>query len=169
MASSTQSIKKLTLYMNLSSSTPSPAALYRLVALTLLSSLLTLATFAQKPPTRTYPGRFYTSVEELPQFPGGQLAMLRFLAQNIKFPNSLDKINYKTGPIIVRFIVAPDGTLHDITIDSQAVLVPEAEKGMDDYRISIIRAVEKMPRWTPARLGGETVAMLYSIPLKIDN
>jgi protein TonB len=154
--------------MNLSSLTPL-SALYRLVVLTLLSSLLTFATFAQKPPARTYPGRFYTSVEELAQFPGGQLAMLRFLAQNIKFPNSLDRINYKTGPIIVRFIVAPDGALHDITVDSQPVLIPEAEKGMDEYRISIIRAVEKMPRWTPARLGGEAVAMLYSIPLKVDN
>lgn len=155
--------------MNLPSLTPRSAAFYRLVLPTLLCSLLTFATFAQKPPTRTYPGRFYTSVEELPQFPGGQLAMLRFLAQNIKFPNSLDRINYKTGPIIVRFIVAPDGALYDIAIDSPPVLVPEAEKGMDEYRISIIRAVEKMPRWTPARLGGETVAMLYSIPLKVDN
>lgn len=155
--------------MNLASLTLRSSAFNRLVVLTLLSSLLTVATFAQKPPARTYTGRFYTSVEELAQFPGGQLAMLRFLAQNIKFPNSLDRINYKTGPIIVRFIVAPDGGLHDITVDSQPVLIPEAEKGMDEYRISIIRAVEKMPRWTPARLGGEAVAMLYSIPLKVDN
>lgn len=116
-----------------------------------------------------YPGKYYTSVERLAQFPGGRSAMLRFLAQHIEFPNSLDRINYQTGPIKVRFIVAPDGKLYDITVDSQPVTIPEAEKGMDEYRISIIRAIEKMPRWQPARMGGLPVAMLYTIPLKVDN
>ena len=120
-------------------------------------------------PPKTYVGRYYTSVEKLAQFPGGQPAMLRFLAKHIDYPASLDKLRYKTGPIKVRFIVAPNGTLHDITIDSAPVRRPEAEKGMDDYRISIIRAVERMPRWTPARLGGAPVAMLYTIPLQVDN
>lgn len=125
---------------------------------------------AQTTSTPTYPvGTFYTSVEKLAQFPGGQEAMLRFLSKNIQFPNSLDRINYKTGPIKVRFIVAPNGTLHDISIDSQPVRIPEAEKGMDDYRISIIRVIEKMPRWTPALMGGKPVAMLYTIPLQVDN
>ncbi|HEY0110905.1 MAG TPA: hypothetical protein VGB67_14800 [Fibrella sp.] len=142
---------------------------YRIVLLALLHGLFGSAAVAQKPPIITYPGRYYTSVEKLAEFPGGQLAMLRFLAQNIEFPNSLDRINYKTGPIKVRFIVAPDGTLHDITIDSQPVLIPEAEKGMNEYRISIIRAFEKMPRWLPARMEGEPVAMLYIVPLKVDN
>ena len=95
--------------------------------------------------------------------------MLRFLARTIQFPSSLDRISYKTGPMKVRFIIAPDGTLHDIAIDSQPVRIPAAEKGMDEYRISIIRAVEKMPRWTPARMGNVPVAMLYTIPLQVDN
>ena len=138
-----------------------------LLLLTLLAGARTV--LAQKIPTRTYPGRYYTSVEKLARFPGGQQAMLRFLANNIQFPSSLDRINYKTGPVRVRFIVAPDGKLHDITIDSQAVLLPAAEQGMDEYRISIIRAVEKMPRWIPAQMGGMPVAMLYTIPLKVEN
>lgn len=142
---------------------------YQIALLALLSSLTGSAALAQKQPSRTYPGRFYTSVEKLAQFPGGRDAMLLFLAQNIQFPSSLDRLHYKTGPIKVRFIVAPDGTLHDITIDSEPVLIPEAEKGMDEYRISIIRAIEKMPHWIPARLGGEPVAMLYTIPIKVDN
>lgn len=141
---------------------------YRLALLVLLNSLMRFDVLAQRPPTRTYPGPFYTSVEKLAEFPGGQSAMLRFLANNIQFPNSLDRINYKPGPIKVRFIIAPDGTIHEITVDSQPVVIPEAEKGMDEYLISIIRAVEKMPRWTPARMGGEPVAMLYTIPLKVD-
>lgn len=120
-------------------------------------------------PRRTYPGRFYTSVEKLAEFPGGRSAMLDFLAKHIDFPNSLDRIQYKPGPITVRFIVAPDGILHDITIDSQPVTNPDAEKGMDAYRISIIRAIEKMPRWQPALMEGAPVAMLYTLPLQVDN
>ncbi len=147
------------------------SGLYRIALLVVLTSLTGSGVLAQAQtaPIVSYPGRYYTSVEKLAQFPGGQAAMLRFLAQNIEFPNSLDRINYKPGPIKVRFIVAPDGTLHDITIDSQPVLVSEAEKGMNEYRISIIRAIEKMPRWTPAQMRGEPVAMLYTIPLKVDN
>ncbi|MBO0950077.1 energy transducer TonB [Fibrella forsythiae] len=146
-----------------------PSVIYRIALFTLLSCLTGATTWAQKKPSRTYPGRFYTSVEKLAQYPGGQEAMLMFLAKNIQFPSTLDRIKYKTGPIKVRFIIAPDGTLHDITVDSQPVLIPEAEKGMDEYRISIIHAIEKMPRWKPAQMGGEPVAMLYTIPLKVDN
>ena len=141
----------------------------RLVLVLLIGFVPGQAAVAQKPIARAYPGKYYTSVEKLAQFPGGQPAMLRFLAKNIDFPSSLDRIKYKTGPIKVRFIVAPDGTIHDITIDSQPVLVSEAEKGMDEYRISIIRAIEKMPRWTPAIMADKPVAMLYTIPLQVDN
>ena len=147
---------------------PSTSRFFRLtLLLTLLIGFHPVS--AQKMPTRTYPGRYYTSVEKLAKFPGGREAMLRFMANNIRFPTSLDRINYKTGPIKVRFVVAPDGKLHDITVDSQAVLLPEAEGGMDEYRISIIRAIEKMPRWIPAKMGGMPVAMLYTIPLKVEN
>lgn len=145
------------------------SGLSRVVLLALLIGWSGSAALGQKLPARTYPGHYYTSVEKLAQFPGGQSAMLRFLAEHIEFPTSLDRINYKTGAIKVNFIVAPDGTLHDITIDSPPVRIPEAEKGMDDYRISIIRAIEKMPRWTPALMAGEPVAMLYTIPLRVDN
>ena len=145
------------------------SGLFRIALLILLTGAVSYTASGQKPPTRTYPGRFYTSVEKLAQFPGGRQAMLNFLAQNIEFPSALDRINYKTGPVKVRFIIAPDGRIYDITVDSQPVLVPEAEKGMDEYRISIIRAIEKMPRWIPAQMGGMPVAMLYTIPLKVDN
>jgi len=155
--------------MTLFLSTRYLSGFYRIVLLALLAGTISYTASAQKSPSRTYPGRFYTSVEKLAQFPGGQKAMLRFLAQNIEFPGSLDRINYKTGPVKVRFIIAPDGKIYDITVDSQPVLIPEAEKGMDEYRISIIRAIEKMPRWTPAQMGGMPVAMLYTIPLKVDN
>ncbi|WP_051054331.1 energy transducer TonB [Fibrella aestuarina] len=134
-----------------------------------LQMALTTAGHAQPKPRRTYPGRFYTSVEKLAQFPGGREAMLRFLADNIEYPNVLDRIQYKPGPVTVRFIVAPDGALYDITVDSKPVTNPEAEKGMDTYRISIIRAIEKMPRWQPAQLDGGPVAMLYTLPLQVDN
>jgi periplasmic protein TonB len=116
-----------------------------------------------------YPGKYYTSVEKLAEFPGGRAKMLDFLAKHIEFPNSLDKIRYKPGPITVRFIVAPDGLLHNITVDSRPVTDPEAEKGMDAYRISIIRAIEKMPRWRPARMNNMAVAMLYTLPLQVEN
>jgi periplasmic protein TonB len=123
----------------------------------------------QEQNSQRYPGKYYTSVEKLAEFPGGRAKMLDFLAKHIEFPNSLDKINYKPGPITVRFIVSPEGTLHNITVDSKPVTNVEAEKGMDVYRISIIRAIEKMPRWRPARMNNMPVAMLYTLPLQVEN
>ena len=129
--------------------------------------LLTTTTEAQKIPRQTYPGRYYTSVEKLAEFPGGRDAMLRFMAEHIDYPTSLDRLKYKTGPMKVHFIVAPDGKLYDITVDSTPTRQVEAQKGMDDYIINIIHAVEIMPRWKPARLNGQPVAMLYTVPIQV--
>lgn len=130
-------------------------------------TLVTTAAEAQKVPRQTYPGRYYTSVEKLAEFPGGRDEMLRFMAKNIEYPSSLDRLKYKTGPMKVRFIVAPDGKLYDITVDSAPVRKIEAQKGMDDYIISIIHAIELMPRWKPARLNGTPVAQLYTVPIQV--
>ncbi|MBO0932931.1 energy transducer TonB [Fibrella aquatilis] len=128
---------------------------------------LSLTATAQKMPKQTYPGRYYTSVEKLAEFPGGRDAMLRFMADHIEYPSALDRMKYKTGPMKVRFIVAPDGKLYDITVDSAPVRKVEAQRGMDDYIISIIHAIEIMPRWQPARLNGQPVAQLYTVPIQV--
>ena len=140
-----------------------------------LGTLATVASFllvitsaeAQKVPRQTYPGRYYLSVEKLAEFPGGRDAMLKFMAHHIEYPTSLDRLKYKTGPMKVRFIVAPDGKLYDITVDSTPVRKVEAQRGMDDYIISIIHAIEIMPKWQPARLDGKPVAMLYTVPIQV--
>ncbi len=128
---------------------------------------LTTAAEAQKVPRQTYPGRYYTSVEKLAEFPGGRDAMLKFMADHIEYPTSLDRLKYKTGPMKVRFIVSPDGKLYDITVDSAPVRRIEAQRGMDDYIISIIHAIEIMPKWQPARLNGQPVAQLYTVPIQV--
>lgn len=130
-------------------------------------SLITMAAKAQKSSHKTYPGRYYTSVEKLAEFPGGRDAMLLFMAEHIDYPTSLDRVKYKTGPMKVHFIVAPDGKLHDITVDSTPARQVAIQKGMDDYIISIIHAVELMPRWKPARLNGQPVAMFYTVPIQV--
>ncbi|MBO0937848.1 hypothetical protein J2I47_14915 [Fibrella sp. HMF5335] len=138
-----------------------------ILAIVVCFSCIETAATAQKMPRQTYPGRYYTSVEKLAEFPGGRDAMLRFMAEHIEYPSSLDRMKYKTGPMKVRFIVSPDGKLYDITVDSVPVQTAEAQKGMDDYIISIIHAIEIMPRWKPAFLDGKPVAQLYTVPIQV--
>ena len=147
-----------------------PFLLLRWLGVVTLAAFLSVAATtadAQKAPRRAYPGKYYTSVEKLAEFPGGRDAMLQFMAEHIEYPSALDRIKYKTGPMKVRFIVAPDGKLYDVTVDSAPVRKIEAQKGMDDYIISIIHAIEIMPKWQPARLNGQPVAMLYTVPIQV--
>ncbi len=50
----------------------------------------------------------YTVVEEQPEFPGGKAALSRYLASNIRFPSSLMRKNYNTGPVAAKFIAIPN-------------------------------------------------------------
>ncbi len=112
-------------------------------------------------------GKIYTVAEQEPEFPGGTIALSRYLAENIRVPGSLVRKNYNAGPIAAKFIIDELGYVHDPRIVAQPT-EGKMRKGMDTFMANIIVAVEKMPRWTPGRVAGKAVPVFYTLPVEVN-
>lgn len=94
-------------------------------------------------------------VEVMPQFPGGQIAMLQYLMKNIKYPEQAMKEGIQ-GRVAVRFIVEKDGSISDVKpiLSVHPLLNKEA-----------VRVVESMPKWTPGKQNGKPVRVRFNVPV----
>ena len=107
-------------------------------------------------PQKTTQTKIHDAVEEMPEFNGGQLAMMEFLMNNMKYPQAAVKAKQQ-GKAIVGFVVRKDGTVSDVHITKSAghaVLDEEA-----------IRVVKSMPAWKPGKQKGEPVNVKYCVPI----
>jgi len=94
-------------------------------------------------------------VEVMPQFPGGQIAMLQYIMKNIKYPEQAMKEGIQ-GRVTVRFIVEKDGSISDVKpiLSVHPLLNKEA-----------VRVVESMPKWTPGKQNGKPVRVRFNVPV----
>ena len=94
-------------------------------------------------------------VEVMPQFPGGQIAMLQYIMKNIKYPEQAMKEGIQ-GRVAVRFIVEKDGSISDVKpiLSVHPLLNKEA-----------VRVVESMPKWTPGKQNGKPVRVRFNVPV----
>lgn len=91
----------------------------------------------------------------MPDFPGGQDALLKFLSANIQYPDTARKAGIE-GRVVSRFVVGTDGTIEDIQI--QRGLSPECDA-------EVIRVIKAMPQWIPAKQNGQMVKVYYTLPV----
>lgn len=94
--------------------------------------------------------------ETMPQFPGGQELLLKYLADNIKYPASAVKAK-KQGRVIVTFIVQKDGSV------THAKIAKSIDPELD---AEALRIVKGMPKWTPGTQNGKPVSVRYMVPVK---
>ena len=94
--------------------------------------------------------------ETMPYFPGGNVLMLKYLADNIKYPASAVKAK-KQGRVIVTFIVQKDGSITHAKIARS--INPELDA-------EALRVVKGMPKWTPGTQLGKPVSVKYALPVK---
>lgn len=97
----------------------------------------------------------FTMVETMPEFPGGEAALRKFLADNIRYP-TLAQENGIQGKVVVEFIIGKDGGVYDIAI-SRSV-----ENSLDK---EAQRVVGLMPKWIPGKKNGKTVKVKYFLPV----
>jgi protein TonB len=97
----------------------------------------------------------FVSVEEMPKFPGGDAALLKFLAEAIKYPE--DAIaNGLEGRVTLRFVVSSDGSVKQVEILRGVHPVLDTEA---------IRVVSTLPKWTPGKQGGKPVPVYFTVPV----
>ena len=94
-------------------------------------------------------------VEEMPDFPGGQLALRKFIAQAIKYP-VIAQENGIQGKVFVNFVVGKDGTV------SGAKIARGVDPSLDK---EALRVVNSLPKWKPGKQGGKAVRVSYTVPI----
>ena len=94
-------------------------------------------------------------VEVMPQYPGGPIAMLKYLMENIKYPEQAMKEGIQ-GRVTVRFIVEKDGSISDVkpVLSVHPLLNKEA-----------VRVVKSMPKWSPGKHNGKPVRVRFNLPV----
>jgi protein TonB len=94
-------------------------------------------------------------VEEMPQFPGGDLELRKFIAQSVKYP-VIAQENGIQGRVYVQFVVGTDGTVGQVKV----------ARGVDpNLDKEAIRVVESMPKWKPGKQRGKPVKVSYTVPI----
>jgi len=97
----------------------------------------------------------YTAVEIQPEFPGGEAAFGRFLAQNIRYP-AIAKQNKIQGRVYVQFVVEKDGSLSDVKV------IREPGSGTGD---EAVRVMKLSPKWNPGKQNGQAVRVQFTLPI----
>jgi len=97
----------------------------------------------------------YNIVEENAQFPGGDMAMYKWIGYHLKYPEECRAKSIQ-GRVIVQFVVNKDGSISDIKVlkSPHSLLSKEA-----------IRVVNAMPFWKPAKVKGEVVRSSFRLPI----
>ena len=98
----------------------------------------------------------FTIVEQMPEFPGGQDAMFKFLGENIKYPKEARKQGI-SGRVFVTFVVEADGEITNIE------MLREIGGGCDE---EAMRVVSIMPTWEPGYQRGVPVRVGFNLPIK---
>lgn len=123
--------------------------------------------------------------EEPAQYPGGQAALMQYLAQNIRYPK-ISAENGVQGRVIVQFVVEKDGSLSNfavvkksgdtITKNAQSGITVNAlgsateeskvpQEAFDAINAEAVRVLREMPKWIPAKQRGQEVRMRYTLPI----
>ena len=108
-----------------------------------------------KPVATSEDGEIFGDVDEtMPQFRGGDKALVEFLKENVRFPEGYE--GCVQGRVIVSFLVEKDGSISDAKVLKS--LDPPLDK-------EALRVVGLMPKWAPATRGGQRVPVRYTLPV----
>ncbi|MBR1564704.1 MAG: energy transducer TonB [Paludibacteraceae bacterium] len=98
----------------------------------------------------------FVVVETMPEFPGGQAALFKYLSENVKYP-VIAQENGIQGRVICQFVVNKDGSIVDVEVvrsGGDASLDKEA-----------VRVIKSMPKWNPGKQRGKAVRVKYTVPV----
>ncbi len=125
---------------------------------TVICVLFVLFTKAQKSDTLkglTADTTVFSSVQQVPEFPGGLSQFSAFLGQNIKYPATA-RMNHIQGRVIIQVTFEKDGSLSHLKV---------VHSVSDDLDKEALRAISLSPKWKPGMQNGHPVRVVYVIPI----
>ena len=99
--------------------------------------------------------KMYVVVEQMPAFPGGDAALMKYLSENIKYPEAAEKAG-EQGRVVVNFIVEKDGAISNVNVVRSVTPTLDAEA---------VRVIKAMPKWVPGKQDGQFVRVKYNVPV----
>ena len=108
-----------------------------------------------EPEKKVEPEKVFRSVEQMPQFPGGDAALMKFLSSHINYPPMAAEKNVQ-GKVTLQFVVEKDGRVGEVNV------VRSVDKDLDN---EAIRVVKLLPKFTPGRQNGQPVRVWYTLPV----
>ncbi len=108
-----------------------------------------------KPDKPEVENKVFDVVEQMPSFPGGAAALMKFLSDNIKYPVVAQE-NGVQGRVVVSFVVERNGSITDVKV------VRSVDPSLDR---EATRVVKSMPKWIPGKQNGASVRVKYNVPV----
>jgi TonB family protein len=99
----------------------------------------------------------YSTVEEMPQFPGGAMEMMKYIQNNIQYPQMAKEAGL-SGKCYLKFIVTADGSIKDIQI-------LKGVPGCKECDTEATRVVSSMPNWKAGKQDGRAVNVYFNLPI----
>ena len=93
--------------------------------------------------------------DEMPAYPGGEQAMIKYISDNLKFPDSA-RTKKIEGKVLVSYTIDEYGQVTDVYV------VKGIGGGCDE---EAMRVIKSMPKWKPGNQGGEGIRVQYTIPI----
>jgi TonB family protein len=109
----------------------------------------------EAPADSTAKEEVFMVVEQMPEYPGGMKEMLKFLQENVKYPENAMKNNVQ-GRVIVQFVIEKDGTPTEFKV---------ARSVDPDLDAEALRVLQTMPKWKPGMQRGEVVRVKFTVPV----
>ena len=104
---------------------------------------------------KTSNDKVFEKVEDMPEFPGGEQAMMDFVSKNVVYPKEAQEKGI-SGRVMVSFIVEKDGSVNEVKI------VRGIGGGCDEEAVRVVKA---MPKWKPGKEKGKPVRVSYIMPI----
>ncbi len=95
------------------------------------------------------------AVEVMPQFPGGEAALYKYIADNLRYPANAQEDGV-SGRVIVQFTVNKSGNISDVSV------IRSRHPSLDREAVRVVRS---MPRWNPGKQNGHPVNVIYTLPV----
>jgi len=99
--------------------------------------------------------KVFEVVEQMPQFPGGDAALMQYLSSHIKYPAVAEE-NGIQGRVVCTFVVERNGSITDVRV------VKSVDPSLDK---EAVRVIKSMPNWIPGKQNGSAVRVKYTVPV----
>jgi periplasmic protein TonB len=103
----------------------------------------------------TIDSQLYTTVEEMPSFPGGEKGLMEYLSKNLRYPFKATREKIQ-NTVICAFFIEKDGSV------TQPSILQSAHPLLDK---EALRVVQTLPKWHPARKHGQAIRVKYILPV----